>query len=60
MQNHDLQLLCGDGHDHNLYFLQLNKSLGELNHWRSKFEREAMSRIEELEATKIKLQVSIL
>ena len=38
---------------------QLNKSLGELNHWRSKFEHEALARIEELEATKIKLQARL-
>ena len=37
----------------------MNKSLGELNHWRSKFEHEALARIEELEATKIKLQARL-
>jgi len=36
---------------------QLNKAVGEMNHWRSKYEHEALVRIEELEATKIKLQV---
>lgn len=31
-----------------------------MNHWRSKYEHEALARIEELEATKIKLQVRSL
>merc|ERR1712226_1123214 len=35
---------------------QLNKAIGELNHWRGKYEGEALVKIEELESTKVKLQ----
>ena len=38
---------------------QLNKVLGEVNHWRAKYEQEALIRIEELEATKVKLQARL-
>ena len=38
---------------------QLNKILGEVNHWRAKYEQEALARIEELEATKVKLQARL-
>merc|ERR1712173_432322 len=36
-----------------------NKVLGEVNHWRAKYEQEALIRIEELEATKVKLQARL-
>merc|ERR1712223_1657445 len=38
---------------------QVNKVLGEVNHWRAKYEQEALARIEELEATKVKLQARL-
>merc|ERR1712226_174007 len=38
---------------------QLNKAIGELNHWRGKYEGEALVKIEELEATKVKLQARL-
>merc|ERR1712088_865093 len=38
---------------------QLGKAIGELNHWRGKFEQEALVKIEELEATKVKLQARL-
>ena len=30
-----------------------------MNHWRAKYEQEAVARIEELEATKLKLQARL-
>ena len=38
---------------------QVGKAMAELNHWRSKFEQEAMIKVEELEATKVKLQARL-
>ena len=38
---------------------QLNKAMGEVNHWRAKYEQEALARIEELEASKVKLQARL-
>merc|ERR1712223_1296719 len=38
---------------------QVNKVLGEVNHWRARYEQEALARIEELEATKVKLQARL-
>lgn len=38
---------------------QLNKTIGEVNHWRAKYEQEALARIEELETTKVKLQARL-
>merc|ERR1712141_44334 len=38
---------------------QVHKATGEMNHWRAKYEQEAVARIEELEATKLKLQARL-
>ena len=38
---------------------QVNKAVGEMNHWRAKYEQEAVAKIEELEATKVKLQARL-
>merc|ERR1719210_1451443 len=38
---------------------QLNKILGEVNHWRAKYEQEALAKIEELEYSKVKLQARL-
>merc|ERR1711899_359592 len=38
---------------------QVHKATGEMNHWRAKYEQEAVARIEELEATKLKLQARV-
>ena len=37
----------------------LNKTLGEVNHWRAKYEQDAVAKIEELEYTKVKLQARL-
>ena len=37
----------------------LNKTMGEVNHWRAKYEQDALAKIEELEASKIKLQARL-
>jgi myosin heavy chain 6/7 len=37
----------------------LNKTMGEVNHWRAKYEQEAVARIEELENSKVKLQARL-
>ncbi len=37
----------------------LNKTLGEVNHWRAKYEQDALAKIEELEASKVKLQARL-
>merc|ERR1711899_81039 len=38
---------------------QVHKATGEMNHWRAKYEQDAVARIEELEATKLKLQARL-
>merc|ERR1712020_122218 len=38
---------------------QVHKATGEMDHWRAKYEQEAVARIEELEATKLKLQARL-
>merc|ERR1711899_101938 len=38
---------------------QVHKATGEMNHWRAKYEQDAVARIEELEATKLKLQARV-
>ena len=37
----------------------LNKVIGEVNHWRAKYEQDALAKIEELEASKVKLQARL-
>merc|ERR1712223_1003983 len=38
---------------------QLQKMMADANHWRSKYENDAMGKIEELEMTKLKLQARL-
>merc|ERR1711935_1215545 len=37
----------------------LNKTMGEVNHWRAKYEQDAVAKIEELEYSKVKLQARL-
>merc|ERR1719411_2167817 len=37
----------------------LNKAMGEVNHWRAKYEQDAVAKIEELEYSKVKLQARL-
>ena len=37
----------------------MNKTMGEVNHWRAKYEQDAVAKIEELEYSKVKLQARL-